>query len=103
MTCVPVGLAAGRRGQSEQLKMTIDMFSSGASNALPVEGHSTLHVSAPLFVQYSQIVPYMPVPAGHSGQVSGQIAPLQQSSSYQVAELNESEAPPCCRTKSIKQ
>ncbi len=56
MTCVPVGLATGRRGQSEHLEMTMDMFNSGASNALPAEGHSTLHVSAPLFVQYSQIV-----------------------------------------------
>ncbi len=105
MTCVPVGLVTGRRGQSEHLKLTMDMFNSGASNALPAEGHRTLHVSAPLFVQYSQIVPYMPVPdtARHSGQVSGLIAPLQQSSSYQVAELNESDAPLCCCTTSIKQ
>jgi len=77
MTCVPVGLATGRHGQAEHLKMTMDMFNSGASNALPAEGHSTLHVSAPLFVQYSQTVPYMPVPdtGRHLGQVSGQIAP----------------------------
>ncbi len=78
MTCVPVGLPTGRRGQSEHLKMTMDMFSSGASNALSAKDHNALHVFAPLFVQYSQVVPYVHVPdtPRQSGQVSGQIAPL---------------------------
>ncbi len=61
-----------------------------------------MHVSAHVSVQYSHVVPYVPVPdtARQSGQVSGQIAPLQQSYSYQVAELTESDAPPAAQNLS---
>ena len=50
MTCVPVyiGPATSRRGQFEHLKMTVEMFNSGASNALPAEDYSILHVPAPV-------------------------------------------------------
>jgi len=33
----------------------------GASNALPAKDHSRLHVSTPVSVQHSQVVPYVSI------------------------------------------
>ena len=49
-----------------------------------------------------EVVPYVPVSdtSRQSGQFSGQIAPLQPSNNFQVAELTRSEAPPAAAQSS---
>ncbi len=54
--------------------MTMDMFNSGVSNALPAEDYSALHASAPFFVQCTQLVPYVPyVPDTAAARQAGQV------------------------------
>ena len=56
--------------------------STSSSRTTQTTARQTMHVSAPVSTQYiySQVVPYVPVPdtARQSGQISGQIAALQQ-------------------------
>ncbi|DBA97173.1 TPA: hypothetical protein ACH3X1_014936 [Trebouxia sp. C0004] len=108
-------LATGRCGQSEHVNMTMDMFNSSVDeNGTPIimfditldgtkHWQGGLSAKEPLHqwpMGKSGLKGLLPDlckradTSWQSGQVCGQIAPLQHSNSYQVKELTESEAPP---------